>query len=123
MVHRSSVYFVGMIALVTLSLSACSEQGGSKGKKGFGGNGRGEGRGQRQALNVRTTTVQKISVQRSVDLSGTLISPDQAKVSSEVAGVVREVLFEIGQEVNLAQELVRLDTTELTLALERAESA
>src|SRR5262249_19038121 len=60
---------------------------------------------------------------RSVELSGTLISPDQARVSSEVAGVVRDVLVEIGQEVNVGQELVRLDTTELNLALQRAESA
>jgi len=35
---------------------------------------------------VKTATVQKISIQRSVDLSGTLASPDQAHVSSEVAG-------------------------------------
>ena len=32
-----------------------------------------------------------MSVQREVDLSGTLLSPDQAKISSEVAGIVREV--------------------------------
>jgi RND family efflux transporter MFP subunit len=67
--------------------------------------------------------VQRISIQRSVELSGTLVSPDQARVSSEVAGIVRDVLVEIGQEVALGQELVRLDTTELNLALQRAESA
>src|SRR5262249_30535688 len=33
------------------------------------------------------------------------------------------VLVEIGQEVNVGQELVRLDTVELNLALQRAESA
>jgi ring-1,2-phenylacetyl-CoA epoxidase subunit PaaD len=32
-----------------------------------------------------------MSVQREVDLSGTLLSPEQAKISSEVAGIVREV--------------------------------
>jgi RND family efflux transporter MFP subunit len=56
-------------------------------------------------------------------LSGTLISPDQARVSSEVAGIVRDVLIEIGQDVAVGQELVRQDTTELNLALQRAESA
>jgi RND family efflux transporter MFP subunit len=44
-------------------------------------------------------------------------------VSSEVAGVVRDVLVEIGHEVKAGQELVRLDTTELKLAMDRAESA
>src|SRR5262249_29386727 len=113
-------YYLGTIAIIVSILSGCSEQGASKGKKGFGGRG---GVGQRQTLNVKTTTVERIAIQRSVDLSGTLVSPDQAKVSSEVAGVVRDVLFEIGQEVNVGQELVRLDTTELSLALQRAESA
>jgi RND family efflux transporter MFP subunit len=102
---------VGVICLV-----ACSPQSGQKAQKDGG-------RGQRQPVNVQTTTVQRISVQRSVDLSGTLISPDQARVSSEVAGVVRDVLVEIGQEVEAGQELVRLDATELKLALDRAESA
>jgi RND family efflux transporter MFP subunit len=107
--------YVGAIVGV-FCLIACSPQNGQKAQ-------RDGGRGQRQPVNVQTTTVQRISVQRSVDLSGTLISPDQARVSSEVAGVVREVLVEIGQEVEAAQELVRLETTELKLALDRTESA
>jgi hypothetical protein len=37
-------------------------------------------------------------------LSGTLVSPDQARVSSEVAGKVIDVLVEIGQEVLLLSE-------------------
>jgi RND family efflux transporter MFP subunit len=122
MAHRSSFYYVGVCALA-LTLSACSQQNASN--KG-GGGARGGGRGQRgngQPVDVRTAPVQRISVQRSVELSGTLISPDQARVSSEVAGIVRDVLIEIGQEVNAGQELVRLDTTELNLALQRAESS
>src|SRR3954468_22406288 len=47
--------------------------------------------GQRPAVIVeRTTAVEHIAVHRQVDLSGTLMSPEQAKVSSEVAGPVRE---------------------------------
>src|SRR6476646_7973049 len=107
--------YVGAIVGV-FCLVACSPQNGQKAQKDGG-------RGQRQPVNVQTTTVQRISVQRSVDLSGTLISPDQARVSSEVAGVVRDVLVEIGHEVKEGQELVRLDTTELKLAMDRAESA
>lgn len=58
-----------------------------------------------------------------MDLTGTLVSPDEAKVSSEVAGVVGEVAVELGQEVRRGQVLVKLDPRELTLALQRAESA
>ncbi len=64
-----------------------------------------------------------MSVQRTVDLAGTLNSPDQAKVSCEVAGVVREVMVEIGHDVRAGQPLVRIDPRELDLALARAESA
>jgi membrane fusion protein, multidrug efflux system len=122
MVHRSSFYYAGIVALLAFSLSACSQQNASNKGGGAGRGGRGRG-GNGQAVDVRTVPIQRISVQRSVELSGTLVSPDQARVSSEVAGVVRDVLVEIGQEVNAGQELVRLDTTELNLALQRAESS
>src|SRR5688572_30830633 len=116
MADRSSFYYVGFMALLMLA-AGCSQESASKGGA-TGGDGQ-RGRGQRRGgatqavLNVQTAPVSRISIQRSVDLSGTLVSPDQARVSSEVAGVVRDVLVEIGQEVRVGQELVRLDTTEL----------
>ena len=120
MLQRPSANFAGIASVVLLFIWGCSQQGGSgKDLKGFGQ--RGASRG--QVVNAKTTTVQRISIQRKADLSGTLISPDQARVSSEVAGIVRDVLVEIGQEVQVGQELVRLDTVELNLALQRAESA
>jgi RND family efflux transporter MFP subunit len=69
------------------------------------------------------TSPERISIQRQVDLSGTLLSPDQAKVSSEVAGIVRDVPVQLGTEVRAGDVLVRLEPRELTLALDRAESA
>ena len=58
-----------------------------------------------------------------MDLSGTLVSPDQARVSSEVAGIIREVRVQLGSEVRVGDVLVRLEPRELALAVERAESA
>jgi RND family efflux transporter MFP subunit len=75
------------------------------------------------AVPVDTVETQRISVQRTVDLAGTLISPDQAKVSAEAAGVVQSVSVQLGDEVQRGQELVRLNPQELALALRRAESA
>jgi membrane fusion protein (multidrug efflux system) len=75
------------------------------------------------AIAVSTAPVQHISIQRTVDLAGTLISPDQAKVSAEAAGVVQSVSVSLGDNVARGQELVRLAPRELELALERAESA
>jgi membrane fusion protein (multidrug efflux system) len=64
-----------------------------------------------------------MSVQRMVDLAGNLLSPDQARVSAEAGGVVRQVLVEIGTEVKVGQPLVRLDPRELEYALAQAESS
>jgi len=92
------------------------------GQAGGGRGGRGGARGG-AAVTTQTTTLQKIAVTRQVDLQGTLLSPDQARVSSEVAGIVRDVPVQLGSEVRAGDVLVRLEPRELQLALERAESA
>jgi len=74
-------------------------------------------------VQIETATISHISIERHADLSGTLVSPDQAKVSSEVAGIVREVPVQLGTEVRAGDALVRLEPRELSLALERADSA
>jgi RND family efflux transporter MFP subunit len=73
------------------------------------------------AVRIETADIRRIVMQRRVELSGTLISPDQARVSSEVSGRVREVLVELGQEVKPGQPLVQLEPQELELALRQAE--
>jgi HlyD family secretion protein len=95
-------------------------RGGPPGGRGAGRAGRGGGAG--AAVTIQTTRVQRISIQREVDLAGSLASLDQAKVSSEVAGVVQQVLVELGQEVAAGQMVVKLDPRELDLALQRAKS-
>jgi membrane fusion protein, multidrug efflux system len=80
-------------------------------------------RGGTPSVAIETTATKRITVQRQVDLAGTLLSPDQAKVSAEAAGVVRSVLVEIGREVRVGDPLVKLEPRELALALARAESA
>ena len=102
---------VAAAAAVLASTAACG--GGSD-----AGRGRGPG-----GVPVHTTDVQRMSVQRQIDLAGTLLSPDQARVSAEAEGVVRRVLVEIGREVAVGTPLVELEPRELKLALERAEAA
>jgi len=94
---------------------------GANGQRGGRNGGRGAGAG--QVVNVKAVKVPHISIQRSVDLSGTLVAIDQVHVSSEVAGVIKTVNIELGQEVQAGQVLVELNTNELELALARAESA
>jgi RND family efflux transporter MFP subunit len=116
-VHRSFI----VIAAFSVATAACQN---TNGQAAGGGQGRG-GRGGRggAAVATQTTHVQRMSVQREVELSGTLLSPDMAKISSEVAGVVREVRVQLGTEVRAGDVLVRLEPSELKLAVDRAESA
>jgi RND family efflux transporter MFP subunit len=102
----------------SLSLAGCN----TSGQAAAPGTGRGRGRGG-PAVQIETATVARTSIERRADLSGTLVSPDQAKVSSEVAGIVREVPVQLGTEVRAGDVLVRLEPRELALALERADSA
>jgi len=113
---QSGLWFV--LACLALATTGCSSTSGEAGGTPGGRGGRGGG-----AVHVETTPLQRISVERRVDLSGTLISPDQARVSSEVAGIIREVPVQLGSEVRVGDALVRLEPRELMLALERAESA
>lgn len=99
-------------AVILLSVSACGKAQDPR-----------QGRGAGSAVAVKTTKMIRMSVQRQIDLAGTLLSPDQAKVSSEVAGVVRRVLVEIGREVQIGTPLVQIEPRELALSLERAEAA
>jgi membrane fusion protein, multidrug efflux system len=102
---------------VTLALAAaaCDKPSGQAG----GGRGGRGGRGATVATEI--ARVERMSIQREVDLSGTLLSPDQARVSSEVAGIVRDVPVQLGTEVRAGDVLVRLDPRELQLALDRGE--
>ncbi|MFN7985732.1 MAG: hypothetical protein U0Q11_28145, partial [Vicinamibacterales bacterium] len=74
-----------LVVGLAIFASACSKSPASS-LTGRTGTGRG---GARASVAVESVApVERIAVQRRVDLSGTLLSPDQAKVSSEVAGVV-----------------------------------
>lgn len=106
----------GILSLILcLFLAGCQNNGPDTGRKGPAG-------GQAPAVSVHITRVQKVSMIRQVTLSGTLVSPDQAKVSSEVAGLIKNVTIQLGQEVRQGQPLVYVDSRELEIALSRAES-
>src|SRR5262245_28813199 len=121
----SSVRFLlyTSFAIALLAVSAChkdtsssaAQAEGQRGQRGRGGKG--------ELLAVKAVPVERISIQRQVDLSGTLASLDQVRVSGEVAGVVASVNADLGQEVRAGEILVQLDTRELEFSVARAESA
>lgn len=109
------ITFLCLVPLGALALASCS--GTSRPSAGLGRGGGGA------AVAVETAAVGRMPIERRADLSGTLVSPDQAKVSSEVAGIVREVPVQLGTEVRAGDPLVKLEPRELAIALERADSA
>src|SRR5207237_8157010 len=110
-----------MIVAAALAAGGCEGTSGQAAGAGNGRGGRGGGRG--GAVATQAAAVQRMSVQRQVDLSGTLMSPEQARISSEVGGIVREVRVQLGTAVQAGDVLVRLEPSELQFALDRAESA
>jgi RND family efflux transporter MFP subunit len=109
-----------IVVAAAIAATACE---GTSGQAAGAATGRGGRGGRGAAVATQTAAVQRMSVQREVDLSGTLLSPEQAKISSEVAGIIREVRMQLGTEVKAGDVLVRLEPSELQFALDRAESA
>jgi RND family efflux transporter MFP subunit len=124
--QRPIWFLIMLLMLLTLAAVGCNNSGSPNGKGPAGGMGSGKqgrrGPGVMTEVAIQTTNIQRIAIQREVELAGSLTSSDQAKVSSEVAGVVRQVLVELGQEVIAGRIIVKLDTQELELALQRAQS-
>ena len=121
--HIVRYSFSAVLIVGAILTGACNKTTGAGGQAGgqAGGAGARGGRGG-QVVSVKSAGLERMSVQRQVDLAGTLLSPDMAKVSSEVAGIIRDVPVQLGTEVRAGDVLVRLDQRELQLAVDRAES-
>ena len=72
---------------------------------------------------VKTDAVRQESVRRTLEVVGTLAAEDQVTVSSEVDGVVRRVLADLGDRVASGQTLVELDREKLQYSLDQQRAA
>jgi multidrug efflux pump subunit AcrA (membrane-fusion protein) len=80
--------------------------------------------GPKEALKaVKTDGVREESVRRTLEVVGTLAAEDQVTVSSEVDGVVRRVLADLGDRVKAGQSLVELDREKLQYSLDQQRAA
>lgn len=71
------------------------------------------------AKTVKTEMVRQESVRRTLEVVGTLAAEDQVTVSSEVDGVVRRVLTDLGDRVKAGQALVEIDREKLQYNLDQ----
>jgi RND family efflux transporter MFP subunit len=75
------------------------------------------------AKRVKTERVRQESVRRTLEVVGTLAAEDQVTVSSEVDGVVRRVLADLGDRVTSGQTLVEIDREKLQYNLDQQNAA
>ena len=81
------------------------------------------GKSQQAAKRVKTEAVRQESVRRTLEVVGTLAAEDQVTVSSEVDGVVRRVLADLGDKVSSGQTLVEIDREKLQYNLDQQNAA
>lgn len=101
--------------LVLLTLAACKDGGASK----PGGGGR---RGAME-FPVEVAAVAARDVEYEIRGDGTVDVFERVQVTARVAGVVEEVSFRVGDEVEVGQLLVTIDPARYAIAARQAEAA
>lgn len=76
-----------------------------------------------EPVTVQTAMAEARTVEKSLMVTGSLHPDEETTVSSEVGGRVRSISADFGQQVRRGQVVAQLDTTELSLQLERARAA
>lgn len=76
-----------------------------------------------EKANVELTTVKKVALNTTYDLSGTLAASDEYPVSFEINGTVEEVRGSVGDTVKQGELLANLDQADLQLKISNAAQA
>lgn len=76
-----------------------------------------------EKVNVELTTVKKVPLDTTYDLSGTLAASDEYPVSFEINGTVEEVCGSVGDNVKQGDMLANLDPADLQLKISDATQA
>jgi len=109
---RKGVLILAMLCTVAAVASGCADSSAE------------QARGAKETLrSVKTDTVRQESVRRTLEVVGTLAAEDQVTVSSEVDGVVRRVMADLGDRVAAGQALVELDREKLQYSLDQSRAA
>ena len=103
------IRFLGL-ALCLAVLVSCSKQEPAKGKSG-------------RLPTVTVTQPCEERVERIISTIGTLELEDDVQVATEVSGLIKDVRFKEGQEVNPGDALVVLDPANFQLNLDKAKTA
>jgi multidrug efflux pump subunit AcrA (membrane-fusion protein) len=110
----ASAQALGFAAIATLLAAAGCGGGGASSKV--------EAKAGPRIIVVTAELVERIPVQRVVEVVGTLKGWDEVTIGSKQTGRVVEVLHDIGDRVKPGEPLVKLDPTDADLAIQQAES-
>ena len=78
---------------------------------------------ERPAKAIDTEAVRRETVNRTVNVTGTLAAENQVTVSSQAEGVVSRILADLGDRVTTGQALVELDREKLQYNLDQQKAA
>jgi multidrug efflux pump subunit AcrA (membrane-fusion protein) len=78
---------------------------------------------ERPAKAIDTEAVRRESVNRTVNVTGTLAAENEVTVSSQAEGVVSRILADLGDRVTTGQALVELDREKLQYNLDQQKAA
>jgi RND family efflux transporter MFP subunit len=106
---------VAALALVWLASLSCSKT--SEGKKS------GEGKDGRLAMAVEAAAVEAREMIEGIDVVGTLTPKYEARIKSEYAGIVTQVLVTEWVRVKKGTPLAKLDTREIEAVVQKAQAA
>jgi membrane fusion protein (multidrug efflux system) len=114
--HRTAVFDTGRLATI-VGFCALATIGCSKSETA-------QARGREtSAKRVNTEAVRHESVNRSVELVGTLAAVDQVTISSEAEGKVSRILADLGDRVSMGQPLIRLDSEKQQYSSDQQKAA
>jgi RND family efflux transporter MFP subunit len=105
-------------ALTAATLAGCGNKGGASGAGGAGGPG-GKPKG---PLVVRTVEAKEETVERVVEITGTLGGAEEITLSAEVDGRVERIAADLGDGVQRGATIVQLNATTPRLMAEQAEA-
>jgi RND family efflux transporter MFP subunit len=111
--HPSARIQVLLVLLLATTVAGCSES--AKGAE--------TGTRERPAKPIDTEPVKRESINRTVNVSGTLAAENEVMVSSQAEGVVSRILADLGDRVVSGQILAELDREKLQYNLDQQKAA
>lgn len=114
--NRAAAIVVGLGVLV----AGCG--GGSQASPAAGGSG-GRGSGASEARVVDVVAAQQASLERTIDVTGTLAAEDQVTVSFKVTGRLDSLAVDLGSSVERGDVIGRLTPTDFNLRVSQADAA